>query len=73
MVLVELIEIYGIRINRKEAALLEIVMEHEKSFYREKAMRELAKIGTPEVLKYIVMNHPKSWYREFAMEALVDM
>jgi hypothetical protein len=50
MLSIEFVEIYGIRISRKEAALLEIVFEHDKSFYREKAMRELANIGTPEVL-----------------------
>lgn len=70
---IEIVEVYGIRINRKEASLLRIVMEHPHQDMRDSAMRELTRIACPEALEYIVMKHPHQDMRDWAMKALKNL
>jgi len=70
MVPPEFIEIYGIRIDQKEAALLEIVMQHKLYEFRNRAMKQLEQQASPETLKYIINNHKSYEFRNRAMKAM---
>ena len=73
MASIEVIEIYGIRIDRKQAAMFQMVMEHDAYEFRDRAMRSLESESSPEVLQYIATHHTAYEFRDRAMKALERM
>ena len=67
---VEVFETYGLQVDRKQAVLLKIIMEHKDQEFQDRAMTKLSDAASPEILGYILWNHPRPEMQAKAMEAL---